>query len=76
MNKFSEGIIFFYFTVRKVWSRDSTVGVAIGYGLDDRGVAFRVPVGSRIFSSPRRQDRLWSPPNLLPNGYRGFFPRG
>jgi hypothetical protein len=28
--------------------RDSVVGIAIGYGLDDRGVGVRVPVGSRI----------------------------
>jgi hypothetical protein len=31
-----------------------------GYGLDDRGVGVRVPVGSRIFSSPRRPERLRS----------------
>jgi hypothetical protein len=29
-----------------------------GYGLGDRGVGVRVRVGSRIFSSPRRPDRL------------------
>jgi hypothetical protein len=46
-------------------SRDSAVGIATGYGLDDRGVAVRVPVGSRMFSSPRRPDRLWGPPSLL-----------
>jgi hypothetical protein len=46
-------------------SRDSVVGIATGYGLDDRGVGVRVPV---IFSSPSRPDRLWGPPNLLPNG--------
>jgi hypothetical protein len=57
-------------------SRDSAVGIATGYGLDDRGVGVRVPVGSRIFSSPRRPDRLWGPPNLLSNGYRGSFTRG
>jgi hypothetical protein len=49
--------------------RDSVVGVATDYGMDDRGVG--VPV-----SSPRRPDRLWTPPNLLSNGYLGFFSRG
>jgi hypothetical protein len=57
-------------------SRDTSVGIATGYGLDDRGVGVRAPVGSRIFSSPRRPDRPWSPPNLLSNGYLGLFPRG
>jgi hypothetical protein len=31
-----------------------------GYGLDDRGVGVRVPVGSRIFF-PRHPDRFWGP---------------
>jgi hypothetical protein len=31
-------------------SRDSAVGIATGYRLDDQGVRVRVPVGSRIFS--------------------------
>jgi glutamine synthetase len=39
-------------------SRDSVVGIATSYGLDDRGVGVRVPVGSRIFSSPNRPDWL------------------
>jgi hypothetical protein len=54
-------------------SRESVVGIATGYGLDDRGVGVRVPVFSRIFSSSRRPDRLWGQPNLLSNGYRRFF---
>jgi desulfoferrodoxin (superoxide reductase-like protein) len=33
-------------------SRDSIVGIATDYGLDDRWVGVRVPVRSRIFSSP------------------------
>jgi hypothetical protein len=56
--------------------RDSVAGIETGYGLDDRGVGVRVPIGSRIFSSPRRPDRLWGPPNFLSNGYRVLFPRG
>jgi hypothetical protein len=52
-------------------SRDNSVGIATGYGLDDRGVGVRVPVESSIFSSPSHPDRLWGPPN----GYMGLFPR-
>jgi hypothetical protein len=52
-------------------SRDSAVGTATGYGLNDRGVGVRVSVRTKIFFSPRRPDRLWGPPNLLSNGYRG-----
>jgi hypothetical protein len=56
-------------------SRDSVVGIATGYGPDDRGVGVRVPVGGQEFS-PRRPDRLWGLPNLLSNGYQGLFPLG
>jgi hypothetical protein len=31
-------------------SRDSVVSTVTGYGLDDRGVGVRVPIGSYIFS--------------------------
>jgi hypothetical protein len=40
-------------------SRDSAVGIATDYELDDRGVAVRVPAGSTMFSSPRHPDQLW-----------------
>jgi hypothetical protein len=47
-----------YFSLYLYRSRDSVVGVATSYGLDDRRVGVGVPVGSRIFSSPNRPDRL------------------
>jgi hypothetical protein len=62
--------------ITTIRSRDSSVGIATGYGLNSRGVEVRVPVGARIFSSPRRSDRIWDPPTLLPNGYWGPFLRG
>jgi hypothetical protein len=39
-------------------NRNSAVGIATGYGLDDQEAGVRVPVGSRIFTSPYRPDRL------------------
>jgi hypothetical protein len=56
-------------------SRDRVVGIATGYGLDDRGVGVWVPIGPRIFSSPR-PDRLWGLPNLYPMGTGALFPEG
>jgi hypothetical protein len=47
------------------------VCIVTGYGLDDQGVRFRVPVGSRIFTSPSHPDWLWGPPRPP---YPGFFP--
>jgi hypothetical protein len=55
-------------------SRNSAVGIATGYRLDDQEVGVRVPVGSRIFTSSCRPGRLCVPPSLLSSGYRGSFP--
>jgi hypothetical protein len=49
---------YYYYYYR---SRDSSVGIATAYGLDDREVTVPVPLGSRIVSSPQRPDRPWGP---------------
>jgi hypothetical protein len=68
-----DGDVFGTRTVSLV-SRDSSVGIATAYGLDDRGVGVLVPVGSRIFSTSSR-------PALGPTQPRipwvsGVFPPG
>jgi hypothetical protein len=57
-------------------SRDSVVGIATDYGLDDRGVGVPVLVGSRIFSSRRLPDQHWGPAKPPIQWYRGFFHQG
>jgi hypothetical protein len=57
-----------------VRSRDSVVGLATGYGLDDRGVGVRVPVVVRIFSSPSRQTGSGVHPASYRMGTGGSFP--
>jgi hypothetical protein len=59
-----------------VWSRNSAVGIATGYGLDGRGVGVRLALEAKFFFSSRRPDWLWGPPSSLSNGYRGLFPGG
>jgi hypothetical protein len=59
------------FSRYKHWneSRDSSVGIALGYVLDDRGSRVRLPAGGwEFFSSPPCPERLWGPPSLLSNG--------
>jgi hypothetical protein len=56
--------------------RGSVVVAATGYGLGDWRFGVRVPVESRIFSSPLRPDQLWGTLRLLSRGYSGLFPEG
>jgi hypothetical protein len=56
-----------------VAGRDASVGIATGCGLDAPG---SIRGSARFFSFPQRRDRLWGPPSLLSNGYRGSFSAG
>jgi hypothetical protein len=53
---------------------DLLIGIATGYGLDNRG---SVPGrGKRFFCIPQRPYQFSNPTSLLPNGCQGLFPRG
>jgi hypothetical protein len=50
------GDSYFYFYLKAKERRGSTVGIATGYGLAERGVGVLVPVGSRILTSLYRPE--------------------
>jgi hypothetical protein len=56
-------------------SRDSSVGIALGYGLDDRGSRVRFSAGTGNFSLHHRvQNDSGVHPASYPMGTRGYFP--
>jgi hypothetical protein len=57
-------------------SRDSAVGIAPRYFLDDRGVAVRVPVRQEFFLLHSVQAGSGVYPTSYPMGTGGFFPGG
>jgi hypothetical protein len=58
-------------------SRDSSVGIALGYGLDNRGYRFRFPAGAGNFSLHHRvQNGSGAHPTSYPTGTGGSFPGG
>jgi hypothetical protein len=66
------GILYAFFDVYTLAPviRDSAVGIATSYCLDDRGIGFRVPVVSKIFTSSCRANRLWGSPNFQSPGVK------
>jgi hypothetical protein len=55
----------------------SSVGIALGYGLDDRGSRVRFPAGTGNFSLHHRvQNGSGAHPASYPMGTRGCFPEG
>jgi hypothetical protein len=58
-------------------SRDSSVSIALGYGLDDRGSRVRFPAGARNFSPHYRiQNGSGAHPASYPMATGGSFPGG
>jgi hypothetical protein len=58
-------------------SCDSSVGIALGYGLDDRGSRVRFPTGAGNFSLHHRvQNVSGAHPASYPMGTADFFPGG
>jgi hypothetical protein len=55
-------------------SRNSLLGIATGYGLDDRGVGVRVPAGSRIYLLYVVQTGCGVHPTSYRMCTRGIFP--
>jgi hypothetical protein len=55
-----------------LWSQRSEVGIATGYGLDERGVGVRVPGGSRISSDHIVQTGSGVHPSSYPMGKVGW----
>jgi hypothetical protein len=58
-------------------SRDSSVGIALRYGLGDRGSGVRFPAGAgNTYLHRRFQNGSGAHPASYPMGTRGFFPGG
>jgi hypothetical protein len=58
-------------------SRESSVGIALGYGLYDRGSRVRFPAGAGNFSLHHRvQNGSMAYPASYPMGIGGSFPGG
>jgi hypothetical protein len=58
-------------------NRDSSVGIALGYGLDDRSPRVRFPAGAGNFSPYHRvQNGCGAHSASYPMGTRGSFPGG
>jgi hypothetical protein len=67
-------LLFNYLEYNKIYrSSVSSVGIAAGYVLEERG---SIPSAGKVVFSLQHPDRLWGPHSLLSNGYREDFPEG
>jgi hypothetical protein len=74
MEKSRRIIIIRIITIYK--SRDSSVGIALGYGLDDRGSRVRFPAGTGNFCLHHRVQNGSGAHPACEMGTRGSFPGG
>jgi hypothetical protein len=54
--------------------RDNSVGIALDYGLDDRGSRVRFQAGAGNFSLHHASRTALGPTQPPTNGYQGLFP--
>jgi hypothetical protein len=65
------------FLITLIRASDSSVGIALGYGLDDRGSRVRFPAGAGNFSLHHRfQNGSGAHPASYPMGTGGSFSGG
>jgi hypothetical protein len=77
MYVFDVFISLFYFLTFSRKNRDSSFGIALGYGLDDRDFRVRFPEGAGNFSLHHRvQNGSGAHPASYPMGTRCSFPGG
>jgi hypothetical protein len=71
------GSLKYWYPTTRHKSRDSSVGIALGKGLDDRGSRVRFSAGAGNFSLHHRvQNGSGAHPASYPMGTRGSFPGG
>jgi hypothetical protein len=59
-----------------MWLTDSSIGIALGYGLDDRGSKVRFPARAGNFLHHRVPNGFGAHPVSYPMGTEGSFPGG
>jgi hypothetical protein len=71
----AQGQLYFTLLYPSYWSRDSSVSIALGYGLDDRGSRVQFPAGAGSFSLHySAQNGSGAHPASYPVDTRGSFP--